>query len=426
MYKKRSSRFIIFILLCVVFYTTSAQAQGRFRVTLNGFVANRQTNEGIDGGREGDEISLRPIVNTVDRTGGQSPSQNPLLSPVLIFGPVLERECHPAAFPCGRGNLPVPVTAGRPLPIILFEDIIPADKVIAIIPSIWEQDGFVDADLWGHYSSAMLSYPSISAKAISIIEQPPPLELSKFLMRMDHPDDLVPLAGHVPQDRPIGMLGAGINRFDFSPWVLFLTSRAADFISNAELERNPRGVIKINYRDADFMGGDYTLFLQVSPCKADITSIFRGEMSVTVSNLPYRIVRPFNMTLKFTDCRTKVQIVSFDTIVSDPYNVDLPGGGTARNTTTVTRLPSAPRGTYDDRTGSMEIPLLLFLRHSLSSQYPGSGLSLTVSTRGGISLNPQNGQVELTGTEHLEGGAPLGTLGIIRITGTLSPRPSDP
>ena len=414
-------RFGLFILLCGLVSIVSVKAQqGRFRVTLNGYLVNQQTNEGITLDGSGDELTLVSHVGTVDSAGR--------LSRVIwgnSFTSIMRGLQRGNGFP---SNTPwartAPVANANP-PAALFEgDIVQNTSAALIIPTIWEWDGVSNLNLMRNYADAIdRDRDTLTRSVAGTIRTPPPLELGRFLREGSSwgISNTMLLGYGFPQDRPIGMQTAG-NQFGFTPQVLVLTFQAADFISRTNFG-NGMGIVPVRYVDASGLQGDYTLFLQVErldnmpSCPASLTSTFtgNGELTTTNKNAAGPFSSNISLAVEFTDCRTSIRITNFSPITNSSQTQ------LGQNTSTIT-MTGGGTGTFDSSTGRIDIPITLGLRNSLQI-FGNSTLPLRLVAEGPNKKNPQDGSVTLVGTGTFAGGALNGSTGTVRVTGSFSPRP---
>lgn len=414
-------RFALFILLCGLISIVSVKAQqGRFRVTLNGYLVNQQTNDGITLDGSGDELTLVSHVGTVDSSGR--------LNRIIwgnIFTSIMRGLQRGNGFPNNTPWLRTSATINANPPAALFEgDIVQNTNAAVIIPTIWEWDGVSNLNLMRNYADAIdRDRDALARSVVGTINTPPPLELVKFLKDGNSVgiNNTMLLGYGFPQDRPIGMNTAG-SQFGFTPQVLVLTFQAADFISRTNFGRG-MGIVPVRYVDASSLQGDYTLFLQVErldnmpSCPAALTSTFTGSGELTTTNK--NATGPFssNITLaiEFADCRTSIRITNFSPITNTSQTQ------LGQNTSTIT-MTGGGTGTFDSSTGRLEIPITLGLRNSLQV-FGNSTLPLRLAAEGPNKKNAQDGSVTLVGTGTFAGGALNGSQGTVRVSGSFSPRP---
>jgi hypothetical protein len=414
-------RFTLLILLCGLVCIVSAKAQqGRFRVTLNGYLVNHETYEGVTLDGSGDELTLVSHVGKVDSSGR--------LTPIiwgLIFTSVMRDQHTGGGFPNNTPWLRTAPIANANPPAVLFEDdIVQNTNAALIIPTIWEWDGVGNLNLMRSYADAIDdNRGGLTTEVARMVRTPSPLELSKYLrdgtsMGINYTRTL----GYgFPQDRPVGMKTAG-NQFGFTPQALVLTFQAADYISRTNFGKG-MGIVPVRYVDASGLAGDYTLFLQVerldnpADCPANLTSTFTGnaELTTTNRNAAGPFSSPISLAVEFTDCRTAMRITNFSTITNTSQTQ------LGQNTSTIT-MTGGGTGTFDFSSGRLEIPMTLGFRNSLQV-FGNSTLPLRLAAEGPNKKNAQDGSVTFVGTGTFAGGALNGSQGTVRVTGSFSPRP---
>lgn len=262
--------------------TSSLSERGTFRVTLLGFVVNRETRDTLletDGKR--DEVYQVPVVFAYDRDRGLETRA------FSVFGPVFgDTNNHPTYRRAGsasdRGGLrtgdPFPVARpwegrippgpGYGFPSILFEgELRPLQNAAVIIPSLWESDG--NQELFRPYlDSIARAQPSIRDYVAEIVSSPrmisnafrsipgSPFGLSSAVTLDERIFDM--------RDRPIGMerFVSAPDRFTFQPQFLVLTYEGA----RDALTRDDGfglGVIEVRYDEARELEGSYSLYFKV-------------------------------------------------------------------------------------------------------------------------------------------------------------------
>lgn len=407
----------LFILLSGLFciFSLPVAAQGTFRVTVNSFRVNQQTNEGLrasDGAD--DEAKFISHVGTLDAAGA------------FNFGEISGSQINNLATnPGGIQTMPT---------LSLFSGEIGLNtRAVSIIPTIWEMDDLSNLMLQNSYRNDIrTSQRSLTSELASILRNRPPMELGKFLLSGSatgiNLSTMPRLAGGIPQDRPIGMMTTGLNQFGFSPQVLVLTFDSADFMSRTDFG-NGVGVVPVRYVDAAGMGGDYTLFLKVErtdqasscPGMSDFTSTFTGRATLTISNTSKPMPRVFEQEIsfpvEFTNCRTVMRIANFTPITPPEYDTAV-----GRNTTTVNQA-SGGTGGFNLGTGRVEISITLGFLNT-NRAVGNSTLPLELTTDGG-KKDPNTGVLTLVGEGAFSGGylGSSGSRGSITVTGSFSPRP---
>ncbi len=258
---KKLQRFSLFILFCSLLGTFVPANAQNFRVTLNSVVANHLSNEGVLDS-DGDEITLQIFVGTVNSS---AVFVNPLRRlPVFMEGGLRERDCRPAV-PCPPGRLISALSHTDSLPLSLFEGSLPIDQGILIIPTIWETDGNeISWDLLNDFTGALgrsqRAFAQIAGGLVAVrsstsfIRTPPNTGIPNTMT----------FAGGIPKTRPIGTTAlGGFNQFGFTPQMLVFNSQVASTLSRRNITGRGNGIIEVRYVDTAFMGGDYSLFLQI-------------------------------------------------------------------------------------------------------------------------------------------------------------------
>lgn len=253
--------------------------RGRFRVTLNGFKVNRQSNQGLL--LAWDAVTFHPSWQMVNAAGEQ-PSTRPHRQETSTIGSIPENRTQ-GGTASTRGGLrtgdgfPTETPWQRTLPInhhngpatipptVYFDgEIVQRVNAAYLIPTIWVVNGPSNLDLVGSYHSQInRDLPALGRAVARIIRGPQPLTLESYL-RPGASMGLntgLRLAIGVPQKRPIGMQPER-DQFGFIPQVLVLTYDSAEFMSRTDFGSGI-GIVPVRYVDAQSFAGDYTLFLQI-------------------------------------------------------------------------------------------------------------------------------------------------------------------
>jgi hypothetical protein len=255
--------------------------QGHFRVTLNGFTVNHQTNQGLSA--SSDAIYFLPMASMVDASpeprffygmGTPHESNGFDAGPTDRIGSRLRTgDGFPTRATPWRRTLPPGVSLTQLPPNIYFEgEIIQNTNAVLIIPTIWLYIGNYDlgnaADPVHAYSLQINhDLPALGRAAARIIRGPQPLALASYLRSGASMglNNTMRLAISVPRDRPIGMQPER-DQFGFIPQVLVLTYDSARFISHTSFGFGI-GIVPVRYIDPQSLGGDYTLYFQVDECQ---------------------------------------------------------------------------------------------------------------------------------------------------------------
>jgi hypothetical protein len=251
---------------------------GRFRVSLNGFKVNHQTNQGLLAAW--DAVTFYPTIATVNASGLMTNVIGNFHSDTIGSTPENPRQ---GGFASSRGGFQtgdgfptrttpwqrsVPYTTGLPgttPPTIYFEDeLVQNTNAGLIIPSIWYMCGRDNLGLAENYFYQLEHDREAIGQAVArIIRGPQPLRLDSYLrpggtmgLRIS-----MRLALGVPQNRPIGMQPER-DQFGFIPQMLVLTYDSADFMAHTDFGVGV-GVVPIRYVDPSSFAGDYTLYFQV-------------------------------------------------------------------------------------------------------------------------------------------------------------------
>lgn len=255
-----------------------APLHGRYRVTLNGFFVNHQTNQGLL--TAWDAVTFYPswqIVNVAGEpshlthrqetsTIGSTPENNVRGGRGSTRGGLITGDGFPTQTPWQR-TIAINANYGPATipPTVYFEGEITQNTNAAyIIPTIWVAVGPSNMDLMGAYASQLNhDLPALGRAVARIIRGPQPLRLDSYL-RPGASMGLnisMRLRLAVPQKRPIGMQPER-DQFGFIPQVLVLTYDSAEFLARTDFG-NGIGVVPVRYVDPQSFGGDYTLYLQV-------------------------------------------------------------------------------------------------------------------------------------------------------------------
>jgi hypothetical protein len=286
-------------------------ASARFRVTLNGFVANRQTQDDpLQRDGKGDEVFFlssshllrkdgvprRPVLpglppditlgwNAPVRTplygdtNGQSNPQRIRAGEASDLGGIVSGNRYPTLTPWQRVGNPSP----NRLPLLVWEGaLVQGQTGLAIVPTIWEWDNQTELlDVWhsaldyrlneiGGGLGGLLANPGQAASApiirenIGTILGGRPDAFAKFdKTRFD------------ARDRPVGMKEPRGDQYPgqylFQPKVMLLTYESAQkAVTTSYMWRSQggsvslgNGIVAIDYTDDPGLDGSYTLFLQI-------------------------------------------------------------------------------------------------------------------------------------------------------------------
>ena len=246
---------------------------GIFRVTLNGFKVNHESDDDIlEGDGKRDEVYLRADVWVLKRDGSVPYRGSPR---TLLMGDI-NRQTYPPRIQAGsasdkgglRTNDKWPsnepwrrVTDPLPdrLPMLLWEgSLVQGENMVVIVPTVWEWDSSnpSDSEIYWDSSDGVISlFEAIRNTYRYVIEK----QLSDFLFSPGA-INFASTAG----TRPIGIrpIQARGDPSRFLPKVLTLTYDAALTAARSTPSNTGSGVIALNYADQRDHG-DYTLFVQI-------------------------------------------------------------------------------------------------------------------------------------------------------------------
>jgi len=250
--------------------------RARFEVTLFRFHVNQQSwDDTLERDGKGDEVSFSRVAMLHNRNGSR------VLTDGLNFTQTMG-ENPPNALRAGhasvaRGGLKTGDDIILP-PVVLFSaELIQDETAATILVSVWEMDG--PRDLYTPYKEFLHNEESNIARiALLTLRDSPqtPLSIREWDTGFNilsgaptgaHDIRIVATIGGGPlglgevNDRPIGMVPEG-NRFNFVPKFLFLNFNNASRAADTNQGLGP-GVLKINYKDADRLAGNYDLYVRV-------------------------------------------------------------------------------------------------------------------------------------------------------------------
>jgi hypothetical protein len=256
------------------------QAHARFRVTINGFIADRQTADDIlerDG--RGDEVfflaqarlteggrSLRDSgllrSRVMGDANGRSDRVNAGSSPPNLIAPTTgglrTGDTFPSSTPWRLATAP---TADR-APMLLFDGDLASGQTLTIVPTFWEWDG--PDDLLTAVGRAF--NPVLDFGARSVMPAPMPTGLLGQILGVAEEG----IGSEVrvrrgifgdPHDRPVGMQFTA-DGYTFRPQRLLMSYELADAASRADFGFGA-GVVPIRYTDNRDLQGDYRIFVQI-------------------------------------------------------------------------------------------------------------------------------------------------------------------
>jgi hypothetical protein len=256
------------------------RAHARFRVTINGFIVDRQTADDIlerDG--RGDEVfflaqarlteegrSLRDSgllrSRVMGDANGRSDRVNAGSSPPNLIAPTTgglrTGDTFPSSTPWRLATAP---TADR-APMLLFDGDLANGQRLTVVTTAWEWDGPDDLlTVVGRVFNPVLDFG-----ARSVMPAPMPTGLLGQILGVAEGG----IGSEVrvrrgifgdPHDRPIGMQFTA-DGYTFLPQRLLMSYELADAASRADFGFGA-GVIPIRYTDNRDLQGDYRIFVQI-------------------------------------------------------------------------------------------------------------------------------------------------------------------
>jgi hypothetical protein len=258
--------------------TATTGASAKFRVTLNGFAVNHQSDDDIlEGDGKGDEVYLRADVWQINKDGAVSVKQ-PYRTPVLgdvnnqqnrkqagsasDKGGLRTNDKYPTNTPWARGALQT-----LELPMLLWQGTLTqGEDGVSIIPTIWEWDSPNSSETETEWSNGLDQlFSSFQPFLVKQIQNrdigitfygtlvPPGRSLA-----FGSWDIGVGLAG----TRPIGIYKRTASVPYLSYQMLPLNYDSALEATKTSPSNSGLGVFAIRYTD-ELDHGDYTLYLQV-------------------------------------------------------------------------------------------------------------------------------------------------------------------
>jgi hypothetical protein len=260
--------------------TPIQRAHARFRVTINGFIVDRQTADDIlerDG--RGDEVFFlaqarlaeggRSLLDSgmlrsrvMGDANGRSDRVNAGSSPPNLIAPTTGGlrmgDTFPGSTPWRQATAP---TADR-APMLLFDGDLASGQTLTIVPTIWEWDGPDDLlTVVGRVFNPVLDF---SARSVPSTPTPTGL-LGRILGPVEGGIGSEARVGRGifgdPHDRPIGMRFTA-DGYTFRPQRLLLSYELADVASRADFGFGA-GVVPIRFNDDRDLQGDYRIFVQI-------------------------------------------------------------------------------------------------------------------------------------------------------------------
>jgi hypothetical protein len=261
-----------------------AVRKGKFRVTVNGFIAHQQTwDDALQRDGKDDEVFLAGETRILTNATGIPDIATLPQVRSMVMGDIQgfdDRLRAGSASDLGgiRSGDPVPVakpwtrqrTPGRQgLPFILWEGELIADRVSAlIVPTIWEWDqgegpfdglvrSILDSFGTGNTYGGEAGAPPSGNR---LLRRASERQIGTNVLGTETTFARSSVTGEAGS-RPIGM-SLRNGRFALDPWVLALTYDDAVATSRTDAGRG-KGVIEVVYEDATELRGRYTLFVQI-------------------------------------------------------------------------------------------------------------------------------------------------------------------
>lgn len=261
--------------------TVSVATRARFRVTLNGFTVNRQTlDNAFQSDGKDDEIFFLVKVGEYQKTNnqgeaalnflplrttrvmGDTNNQNGRVAAgtASSLGGLRTGDRFPSQEPWRRTEEPKIDT----LPMLLWEgELAKGEAWTKIVPTVWEWDNGDRnlRDQWNGNVQYWLNADKYDPERV--LERP--YQLLTFYNMLGTSGVSRNNPWHVfgtAEDRPIGMKSDRGND-DFDPAWLTLSFEKAWRAAAESPTGKGKGIVEINYVDADRLAGDYTLYVQI-------------------------------------------------------------------------------------------------------------------------------------------------------------------
>ncbi len=259
-------------------------ASAKFRVTLNGFAVNNQSDDDIlEGDGKGDEVYLRAEVWKLNAGGGDTIKQT---VKTIVFGDVNNQSGRgQAGSASAKGGLRTgdafPPATAQPwrrgaaffrdrAPMLVWEGVLRQGlDGVAIIPTVWEWDGNNQSESETHWNNLQdLDMTFIEQPLITLIRSrsaTTSFDAAASIPRYDYRDGQfgapgVNLGGKAGT-RPIGIKEQHGNIY-LLPQILPLSYDSALAAAAASPSGLGAGIFAFRYKDATDHG-DYTVYVQV-------------------------------------------------------------------------------------------------------------------------------------------------------------------
>lgn len=253
----------------------AGQSRGRFRVTLTGFTANRESWDDIlerDGKR--DEVFVVHEARVLDAGATVLAASEPIRSQVM--GDINRDDWRTTRIAAGSASANGGIKTGDDVSadVVLWEgELASGANSVVIVPTLWEWDG--DPDFLNR-ALGFLGAPIVlagEAAGIALTASPESVSegsralLGHVFAKLTGRGELgsnVRVTKNVfgdAKDRPIGMKDAGAF-YVFEPQALKLDYDSASLLSTTNFGRGD-GIVSMTYRDAEELKGDYTLRIRI-------------------------------------------------------------------------------------------------------------------------------------------------------------------
>lgn len=272
-----------------------ANPKARYRITLNGFICNRPTNDDVTQSDGVDDevfvVTEARLINMRGENGSYSIFSNerqppPVRAQTMVVG---DANNHPNRLRGGSGHNVFggnggfnagdryPTTtpwarAGAPqtdrFPLVVWQgELTQKANVLMVMPTVWEWDdtpGLFDSI----FDNSPLRFTDNLAATLSMFAngdyRSRPVAANEIGL-LGAPGTEITVRRSLmgdKKDRPIGMNSSG-GDYSFTPqFIAFTYDSAEEALRSDPVGRGP-GVFEINYKDHPDLRGDYTLYLQI-------------------------------------------------------------------------------------------------------------------------------------------------------------------
>ncbi len=260
-------------------------AQGRFRVTINGFTCNRQTvdlpslyPDGMD-----DELWVESKSFTVQLAPGGPTMSAPFAARTFFYGDTAggnfgqrtqagsgRRLGANGGFRAGDSYPESPQkhstgSVANGLPLAVWEGfLIRRQNAVVILPTIWETDSNTQP-IYAPWSNMRFSYETgVAVGRLIQSYDGSDQDAAKNSIRHDVDSQVTASLWFMshPVDRPIGMREYAAGGYRFEPESLILTYDEAVRMAKLSGTKN-REAFPVTYTEVDWLGGNYTVYVQI-------------------------------------------------------------------------------------------------------------------------------------------------------------------